>query len=402
MSVTSYVPYLFEMGWRQEGDGEYANFIGTATGNTTTTSTEDTAEAWTVDAWIGATVHVWNAARTTKRGSAAITDNDATTLTHAAITGHTSTDVYEIVAENMTTQQAKQTNSFGIINEAVSLPDPVVDWTSIYTIGGNRDAHFITEGAWDMRGTIPFTMQSAKILSMVWPNEAYTANTPSSGFNTHVLTAGTWDPSMAIEVQYAKQGGTPTFYRYYSGVKIDRATFTADEKGFLKASFDVIAMNAAKTTNSASSITTATTHPYKWYHGAVSVLGVGMAEITSFSLEVRKNLDPKYFFSTINAKKPSTIIPGREEYELKVGLIATDTTLFDELVSGTADGTTAIMIFTRTSGEDTLRFTMANCQVISAPHGLPATEGYIPVELTLIPKTVTVQAEDATTEYLTQ
>jgi hypothetical protein len=84
-----------------------------------------------------------------------------------------------------------------------------------------------------------------------------------------------------------------------------------------------------------------------------------------------------------------------KKYELELEFLAKDYSFWDELVS-LVNTKTFEAEFTRTAGQDTLKFTASNCHVVDAPHPIPDPKGdNLIATVTVVPESVTVTVKDS-------
>ena len=230
--------------------------------------------------------------------------------------------------------------------------------------------------------------------------------------------------------------------RNYIGGKVNRATFTAEEGGFLRLSYDdvqFIDMVHNQSSHSGytgelpkyegavgtPSITDLATEPYYFSQGTISIAGVEFARIKNFSIEVNNNIEAQYYVQDSSIDRtPFELLEGRREYRMSasIGLpdaaaaTSTASTLFKELIlegnyTGAMVGFDVVMTFTRGTNE-TITFTSPSVAegaagsgglnqgafITSASHNL-GTDALVSVDVEMLTRSLGIVIVDAIAIY---
>lgn len=281
-----------------------------------------------------------------------------------------------------------QTSTLGILGEEVRLPDPEVEWHAHRNVGSGANLHTLKAGARRLSGAIPVTLQNGAPLKYLLGGYSVTG----TGTYTHAITcADAKPPSMCLEAQY--NDGTDDWLRYYQGVVVTGGSISAEEEGFLKANLEIEAAyvqspNASVTIP--SSVTQLTTEPYVFCEGVATYFGSIYARVIDFSISVKRAFKARRYIQDTQACYPYEINFGPRDIEMSTTVVAADdisgfgTAYYEELLAPESNNTMELM-FTR-GASDTLKITVSNCGLKSAPHPLNPSAEDIPVALDLVAK----------------
>lgn len=219
---------------------------------------------------------------------------------------------------------------------------------------------------------------------------------------THQIRETNVLDSMTLWSRYTDTDETAgnRFVRLHSGVKIGRATYSADEGGALRMSWDGIGQDVVHnqqfhsevgggTTNisgyhadaiaSFPGITYPTTEPYYFSQGNMTFFGVTFARMRNFRLEVDNNLEPRYYIrDNIPSQVPREIQENLRSYRLSATIALPDSVaatstvraLWKELIlegnyTAGLTGFQITLLFTRGTN-DTITFTIPPTAVTNA------------------------------------
>ena len=200
----------------------------------------------------------------------------------------------------------------------------------------------------------------------------------------HTIIEAVELPSISWQVLNRDSSATSTndWIRRYFGGKIGQATLTAEEGGTLRMSWEsapFINMNHNQYANDsdtdmnkydsaqlATTVEFPTSEPYYFSQGSITMFGEEFARITSFTININNNLEPRYFIRNDGSERtPSEIYEGRREYSMTATVVLPDSiapttttsTLFKELLSegDYGSGMTGFdidLVFTRTASTD--------------------------------------------------
>ena len=388
----SYKPYLSDVGFAQEGFGIMGeDNEGTATGGSTTTSLEDTNQAWTVDGWIGSTVNVYDSTMTTFRGSAEITDNDATTLTHTAISGLTSGDIYDIVPFAQAITQQTYTQDLGLmLDEAVELPDPENVYLEKRYVGVGRNIGEFVFNNVKAAGKISGGVRVPRFLKYAFGK---CVDVNEGAYYSHTITETDEIPSICVEASAEHTG--QDFIRYFRGTKINSLTLTAGVDDVLKANLELMTSTPQHhKTATKSTVSYYTDTCYRYFEGALTYLGRAFGRLNSFEWVMKQNLKEKRWIAA-GTGYVGELLEEFRDYEVKINLTITDLELYDEL--NNRAGSTLTMLFNRGTN-DTLTLTCTDCTLFSAPHPFP-DGSEIEVEALIRPKSCSAIVNDDVAAY---
>lgn len=297
---------------------------------------------------------------------------------------------------------------FGFVQEATSLPDPSIDWIEERIIGGTREIFNKVEGQYAYEGgSIPITLYDGAPIAYLLGSDSVATDedidgNSESGTNTHTLTVLTDDivPTQTVEATYkaAASSNANDFVRTFTGAAPQSGEITMTNEEELKTTLEYIAMGVTTGTSQTESPSVPSRDPWLFHDTAsdLSLFGTSFARVSDFSLSVTNNMEPGRYIESTEAPDPFEITYGITEYELNTTITIDDDSVYSELNSPTADGFTAEIEFEKPSSGENLRITCDNCNISDAPHGVPAEETTIDVDVTIIPESVTVKVEDTT------
>ncbi|MBI2020081.1 hypothetical protein HYS94_01540 [Candidatus Daviesbacteria bacterium] len=210
---------------------------------------------------------------------------------------------------------------------------------------------------------------------------------------THQIRETNVLDSMTLWSRYTDSDSTAAnnFVRLHSGVKIGRTTYSADDGGALRVSWDGIAQDMVHNQQFHSSIgggatdisnyhadaiaafpgvTYPTTEPYYFSQGLLTAFGVAFARVRNFRIDVDNNLEPRYYIrDNIPSQVPREIQENPRTYRMSATIAlpdsfaatATTRSLWKELVVegtyATFAGFDMTLVFTRGTN-DTITFTI--------------------------------------------
>ena len=293
-----------------------------------------------------------------------------------------------------------QTSVLGILGEEIKLPDPEIELNLHRNVGSGANLHIIQPGARTLSGSIPITLQNGAPLRYLLGGYSVSG----SGTYTHSITcANGKPPSMCIEALY--NDGTTDFIRYFTGTVVTGGTISAEEEGFVKCGLDIeAAFSTTSTTETASTVSQLTTEPYVFCEGAATYFGSSYARVLDFNISVKRAFKARRYIQTTNACYPYEINFGPRDIEMSTTIVASQdvaqygTDMYDELLSPTSGGSTMELLFTR-GASDTLKITISNATVKTAPHVINPEAEDVPISVDLVAKDISVEVIDAISTY---
>ena len=211
---------------------------------------------------------------------------------------------------------------------------------------------------------------------------------------THTLAVADSLKSWTLE---AAQLADTNFVRHVNGCQVDTLEIGCAEGEELKTTFGIKAMNPETSGTSASSVTPATTAPYMFDEGVVTLHGGAIARIKDFKLNMNNKLIEGRYIQSSNARYAYELVCGRRETEFTVTMVIDSKTIYDLLKTPGA-ATTFSGKFTRTASTDTIDIQGTAVRMKSVPHPFPE-EGRMEVQASYIAKTCVVVVEDTTPYY---
>jgi len=295
--------------------------------------------------------------------------------------------------------------SYGLVQEATSLPDPSIQWIEERVIGGDRrifqkiDGQRAYEG-----GSIPVVPYDGAPLAYLFGTETVNADTDvegnsETGTDTHVLTINSADlpPTQTIEASYEGfDSGQDNFVRTFSGCAVNSGEISMNNESELQVSLDYIAMDV----DTGSTITSTTLSPSDrdpWIFADTSadltMFGTSFARVEQFSFSLTNNLEQGRYIQADDPENPFELTYASAEIEMSATITVDDDTLYQELIGPTEGGFEGEIEFEKPSGE-VLRITAKDCNFAEAPHEIPGDDSTIQVDVTIIPEDLEVRVED--------
>ena len=296
------------------------------------------------------------------------------------------------------------------IEEETEHPDPEVNWNEEYLIGTGREMDAKSEGQYVYEGgSYPCILYDGFPLAVLMGEESFTADTPSSGTNEHVLTAagasgggGTpTPPALTVEAAHFGRGGADDFVRTFNTVVPTEGEISVDNEGRLTTTLSTIALGV----NPGSSATSAPTFPdiNPWLFSDISsnfsFAGETFARLEEFTLSINQNSGARHYIESSRSPDPYEILYGGQvSYDLTANIVVVDNTLYNEALNPTDGGSEASIAFTRANG-DTVDITAASGNLSEVPHATPRGEGAeddtVQVEASIIPESLTITVTDS-------
>ncbi len=211
---------------------------------------------------------------------------------------------------------------------------------------------------------------------------------------THTLSVADSLKSFTLE---GAQLADTNFVRHVNGCQVDTLEVGCAEGEELKTTFGIKAIKPETSGTSASTVTPATTAPFMFDEGVITLHGGPIARLKDFKLNMNNKLIEGRYISGSDPRYPYEIVCGRRENEFTVTMGIDSKTIYDLLKTPGA-ATTFSAKFTRTASTDTIDFQMTAVRMKSAPHPFPE-EGAMEVQASYIGKTCSVVIEDTTPYY---
>lgn len=301
------------------------------------------------------------------------------------------------------------TRVFGEVAEAASPPDPEIDWRPHRVIGGDRTIFDKTEGQHQYQGgEVPTILQDGAPLAYLLGAETVATDTDidggsKTGTDTHTLTPKTdgLPPTQTIEAVYYGRGGGTDFVRTFAGCAPNEGEITTNNDDELVANLTYWAMSVTPGTSPTGSISVPSYGPWIFADAAsqLSLFSTTFARFVSFSLSIENNLEEgRYIVDDANhpsnTRDPYELTYGNFDATLDATIAIEDDAIYQELVSPTDGGFSAVIEFERANG-DTLKITGEGANFESAPHDLPEDSQTIEVETSMSLEGLTIEVEDS-------
>lgn len=314
-----------------------------------------------------------------------------------------------IIVKKQSSQRTTVTpdRHLGKIEEETEHPDPEVNWHEEYLIGTGREMHSKAEGQYVYEGgSYPIIPFDGYPLAMLLGAETFTADSPSSGTNTHTLTVkgasggGGKPPSYTIEAAHFGRGGASDFVRTFNTVVPPSGEISVDNEGRLTTTLDAIALGVSEGSSPTSTPTMPDRDPWLFsdISSDLSFGGTSVARFEEFNYSLNQNSSPRHYIESTQAPDPFEICyGGQASHDLTLNATVVDNTFYSELESPTSGGISVSFAFLKPSG-DKLDFSFSAANVETAGHPTPRGEGAeddtVQVEMDVIPESVTVTVED--------
>lgn len=292
----------------------------------------------------------------------------------------------------------------GKIEEETEHPDPEVNWHEEYLIGTGREMHSKAEGQYVYEGgSYPIILYDGFPLAVLFGAESFSSDTPQSGVNEHVLTVKEdgKPPSMTVEAAHFGRGGADDFVRTFNTVVPPSGEISVDNEGRLTVTLDSIALGVSTGTSATSTPSMPDRDPFLFsdISSDLSFGGTSVARFEEFTYSLNQNSSARHYIESTQAPDPYEILyGGQANHELTATVTVVDDTFYSELESPTGGGITVSFAFTKASN-DKVEFSFSASNLSTADHATPRGEGAeddtVQVEMNIIPESVTVTVDDA-------
>jgi hypothetical protein len=294
------------------------------------------------------------------------------------------------------------TRVLGKVAEEATPPDPEQEWMVTRVIGGDREPFQKHQGQKSYQGgDIPVIIYDGAPIAYLLGAENFDDTTTP---NTHTLTAKQdgKPPSQTMEVVYYGRGGGTDFVRTFPGCTPESGEVSMNNDDELTVSLSYWAMGVTVGSSPTSGISVADREPWLFSDASsqLSLFGASFARFQDFTLSIENNLSEGRYIApdadhpSGDARDPYEITYGNAGYELSATITIEDNALYNELVSPTAGGFTAEMVFQRPNG-DSITITADRCNITEGGHPIPAESEKVEVEVTMTPETLTITVEDS-------
>lgn len=318
----------------------------------------------------------------------------------------------QIVAGLQSSQRSTvtPTRHLGKIEEETEHPDPEVNWNEEYLIGTGREMHSKSEGQYTYEGgSYPIINYDGFPVAVLMGAETFSADTPTSGTNEHVLTvagasgggATPTPPALTVEAAHYGRGGASDFVRTFDTVVPQSGEISMDNEGRLTTTLDTIALGVS-TGSSPTSVTMPDRNPFLFsdISSDMSFGGTTVARFEEFTYSLNQNSGARHYINSTTGKDPYEILyGGQANHDLTATVTVVDDTFYSEALSPTAGGISITWTFTKANG-DLVKFEFDASNATEIPHPTPRGEGAdddtVTVEMSIIPETVTITFEDST------
>lgn len=305
--------------------------------------------------------------------------------------------------------------AFGLVQENTSLPDPSIQWIEERVIGGDRkifnkiDGQRVYEG-----GSIPVVPYDGKPLAYLFGTETVYPDTAlenvnigdtsagSDSVDTHVLEINTSDlpPTQTIEASYKGFDSQDDFVRTFSGCAVNSGEIAMNNESELQTTLDYIAMDVSTGTSLNGGNDPETRDPWIFADtiSDLTLFSTPFARVEQFSFALTNNLEQGRYIQSNDPENPYDITYASAEIEMSATITVDDDSLYQELLSPTADGFKAEIEFEKgSSDEERLKIIANECNFAEAPHEIPGDDTVVSVDVSIIPEDLEVRVEDAQT-----
>jgi len=299
---------------------------------------------------------------------------------------------------------------FGKIEEETTHPDPEISWNEEYLIGTGREMHGKTEGQKVYEGgSYPVIPYDGFPLAILMGSESFTADSPTSGTNTHTLTAAGASagsatpvpPSLTVEATHLGRGGASDFVRTFDTVVPTSGEISLDNEGRITVTLDTIAIGVTPGSSPTADPGMPDRNPWLFsdLNSDLSFGGTTVARLEEFTLSVNQNSSARHYIESTQAPDPYEILyGGRVNYDYSATVTVVDNTFYSELTSSTAGGIEVTKRFVKGNG-DYIDFSATGTNLSTAGHPTPRGEGAeddtVQVEMDLIPESLTIEVTDS-------
>lgn len=272
--------------------------------------------------------------------------------------------------------------------ESLELPMPEKDAENIYAPGGGRvPVYSTTKRKWTLNGSFSYRVQNGDFLGAILGKCATSGSDPYE----HLISV---DDILSFGVAYGIDAAADVITEFL-GCKVDQGTLKAGEDDQeLKCDIDFKAC-VPSDGSSLETVTPITTIPYVLKEGAFSstALYTGTkARIFSFEAIIKNNLKEIYVPGNFY---PYDLIPGYQEYELKLNVGLEDDAEWDEIIDATDKSYDYSMLFTRGTDDDLT--ISGNAKLKSSPWAIDDND--IRAELALLPYSLGIEVNDSIDVY---
>ena len=284
--------------------------------------------------------------------------------------------------------------------EETSHPDPTVNWYEERLIGGDRELSGKSEGQVVLDGgdypILPY--DGYPIALLLGSYDSFTADSPSTGTDTHVFTPKMdgIPPTATVEATQYGRGGGDDFVRTFAGVAVMSGELSVDNDSRLQTNLETEALDVTTGTSPTGPIAIPDRDPWLFsdISSDFSFAGTSFARLEDFTLSIDNGSESRFYINSATGNFPFEILYGNIDYELAATVTVDDSTLYDELLSSTAGGVAVNIAFTKPSGDRlVIDATAANLEEV--PHDTPrGDDEAVSVEASMIPESVTVTVED--------
>lgn len=303
------------------------------------------------------------------------------------------------------------TRHLGKIEEETSHPDPEVSWNEEFLIGTGREMNAKTEGQYVYEGgSYPIIPYDGFPIAVLLGSEAFTADTPTTGTNEHVLTAAGASagsatpvpPSLTVEATHLGRGGASDFVRTFNTVVPTSGEISLDNEGRLTTTLDTIAIGVS--TGSSPTADPGMPDRNPWLFSDISsdfsFGGTSVARLEEFTISINQNSSARHYIESTRSPDPYEILYGGQvNYEFTATVTVVDNTFYSELENPTAGGISCSLPFTKANG-DTFDISLSGNNLSAAGHATPRGEGAdddtVQVEMDIVPESISVTFEDST------
>ena len=296
--------------------------------------------------------------------------------------------------------EGDQTHFLGIVPNLDI--DAKWDWKDYWTVNGDRDRFTESQGKATVGITIPFELQSGMLFHLALENISESGTNPT----THIMNGGI-QPLRSIVIEQQYMGAKP-FLRYLTGCKVNTMSIQAVEGGEVKGSMALLAARAIDWTNAASTVVPTTTRPYMYHHSELKV-DDHTYPVVAWTVSINHNLKVRHTCRITLGQYAYAIIEGKHEYEVKATVLLEDVETYNKelwrllrlgsicsvVLEGVRDGEASY-----TASSDAFQITGTNCVLKSAPHDVPESGEDVTVEISLSPRSLTVNFKDDIPTYI--
>lgn len=275
----------------------------------------------------------------------------------------------------------------------------------------DRNVDVFVNGGEDHEGTATYYPQDFRFIAYALGSVVDTGIGPyvhtikeADSDDTWLYTSGLFNPfaSFSLEESQTANGTGANFVRTANGCMLNSFDLSVDEGGIAECSVNYIAQNVVFSSGASTTVTAATTEPFKWQDFALQIpAATPIVGLKSLSVSINNNLERRHYMN--GSAVTEAPVPLNRDYEITAtvdGESAQTKTLYDNYFRGGSLFNCAVVVNDTSAGAGSRDMTMtfSGCRMFPL-NANSANEGSDEQEFTIIPKTCSVVVNDATAKY---